>query len=254
MAKKVRKQQKSILHFLFILLALSLFLFGTVLFKKNQENSDVKGDSTMSRSVDSKGVIPPEHEESNAGEACGLRVNRFCTGKLICAPLDLAGTALKEHEDKNRVMPVDDVWCSKKSQDEYMDHPCNPRIPYYGACVKTGVWPRTSNTPTPTSAPTTSETQSLVPTSTPTKPPRPTSGSTATMTPSSTPKYIPTATPVKKQEHTPTPTPPSGCNYIHVTCIQEPCGPILDCSSQKSAPVLTPFQNIVQTIRSMLGL
>jgi len=207
----------------------------------------------MNRSVDSRGAIPPDQEESNAGEACGLRVNRFCASGLMCAPLELSDTILAKYANANTMKSVSD--CSLSSAGDDMENPCSRNILYYGACVKKGVWPRTSNTPTPSSvAPTASETQSLMPTLTPTMPLRPTSGSTAAMTPSSTPKYTPTATPGKKQEYTPTPMPSPGCNYIHVTCIQEPCDPILDCSSQENTPVRTPLQNFVQTIRNMLGL
>ncbi|MFH0749316.1 MAG: hypothetical protein V1917_00180 [Candidatus Gottesmanbacteria bacterium] len=45
--KKKNTSNSSLLKILLILLAISLFLFGTVLFGKNQENSDIKGDSTV---------------------------------------------------------------------------------------------------------------------------------------------------------------------------------------------------------------
>jgi len=157
MAKKAKKSNKSLLNSLLVVLGISLFLFGFVVFKNNQENSDVKGESTEARQVDSSGrvIIPPKNRTANAGEACGRSINRACQRNLICAPLGpsyrLLATKATEVESttESEGVSAEEKMCIGKTEDEIKTG-CLPYIPYYGACVKKGVWPPPPQKPTPT--------------------------------------------------------------------------------------------------------
>jgi len=140
MAKKMKKPERSLLNILFVILALSLFLFGTVLFRKNQENADVQGvmtDGTMK---------PPINKTAKAGEACGKSINKGCQKELICAPLmplyktlKTTATTTELAAEADSVLPGERP-CLGKPESDIKDA-CLPFLPYYGACVKKGVWP-----------------------------------------------------------------------------------------------------------------
>jgi len=192
MAKKFKKSTKSLLNILLVVLALSLFLFGVVIFKINNGNQDVKGESTTI-SNDSKmrascnmTVNPPRRCPSGyecksnprnnprlvgsdgvcmkqnlakEGEACGRSMNQACRKDLICAPLGssyrLLSTQATEVESttESEGVTTEEKLCLGKTEDEIKTG-CFPYIPYYGACVKKGVWPPPTQKPTPTQTPT----------------------------------------------------------------------------------------------------
>jgi hypothetical protein len=225
MAKKTKKSNKSLLNSLLVVLGISLFLFGFVVFKNNQESSDVKGVSTTvslscNMSVHPARTCPSGYECKNntrsnprlvgsdgvcmkqnlakEGEACGRSINQACRKDLICAPLGqsykLLNTQATEVESttESEGISVEEKTCIGKSEDEIKSG-CFPYIPYYGACVKKGVWPPPPQKPTPTPGPCYQ--------------PRICSGNTCTGGP---PVGI-NGVAINMPQCTPTPTPSSGC-------------------------------------------
>jgi len=151
MAKKTKKSNKSLLNTLLVVLGISLFLFGVVVFKNNQENSDVKGDSTAL-------ISEVQMVQVDAGEACGRSISRRCKNDLVCAPLAPSYRLLNakasevESTTESESVSTDAQKCLGMPENEIKGG-CAFYIPYYGACVKKGVWPPPSITPKPTSGP-----------------------------------------------------------------------------------------------------
>ncbi|MFH0749317.1 MAG: hypothetical protein V1917_00185 [Candidatus Gottesmanbacteria bacterium] len=94
---------------------------------------------------------------ANAGEACGKSIGMGCKKELLCAPLApsyklLAVKAMEaETAAETETVSADVVKCIGKTENEIKSG-CLPYIPYYGACVKKGVWPP-KVTPIPTQTP-----------------------------------------------------------------------------------------------------
>jgi|GEM_PF-3872245 len=155
MAKKTKKINSSLLKLLLCLLGISIILFLFVVYKNN--TSSVKGDSTISTGSGSVKMVNLMERTANAGEACGKSVNKACLKDLICAPLGASYKILqaKAAEIESRVesesVPQEQRLCIGKTENG-MTGGCMPYIPYYGACIKVGVWPPPvpKITPTPT--------------------------------------------------------------------------------------------------------
>jgi hypothetical protein len=185
MAKKKHSRKTSTNSVLFGIIGVVVVVLGilfiSIEWNKRKEMENVKGESTTASLSCNMTVHPartcPSGYEckqisilkgsdgicmkqalANAGEACGRSINRACQKNLICAPLGpsyrLLATKATEVESTTETETVSTEvrTCIGKSEDEIKSG-CFPYIPYYGACVKKGVWPPPPIKPTPTPTP-----------------------------------------------------------------------------------------------------
>jgi hypothetical protein len=159
MAKRKQSTKNNTTSIFLGVIGIFIIVFGILFiateWSKRKEMENVKGESTVSTE---SSMIPPKDRTANAGEACGRSIGRGCKKDLICAPLApsyrLLTTKATEVESMTETETVSTEvrTCIGKSEDEIKSG-CLPYIPYYGACVKKGVWPPPSIKPTPTPGP-----------------------------------------------------------------------------------------------------
>lgn len=117
-----KKSDFPLLKILVMILIMSLFLFGVVIFEKN--NPNVRGVMT-----DSNSSFP---RTSTEGDACGTSIGIACRKDLVCAPF--AGSS-----NQSDVANLERRCLGKPEAS--LPGGCSLFIPGYGACVREGVWP-----------------------------------------------------------------------------------------------------------------
>jgi len=144
MAKRTRKSSKFnttsiLLGAIGILAILFVVLFVGNEWSRRSAMVNVKGETT-------DGKRPPIQYTANAGEACGKSMKLGCIKELICAPLMPPYRLLKKNATPAELAAEEDVVlpeerpCFGRPANEITDR-CPQFLPYYGACVKKGVWP-----------------------------------------------------------------------------------------------------------------
>lgn len=171
-------------------------LLPVILYQGFKSSFDIRSRAALETGID----VPLFKRTGGAGESCGLNSKILCKKDLVCAPLLLV---FQSGSVNTEVQPIGD-----------------DTTPSYGACVKTGVWPQPSSSPTAGSKPCMIRPQPCV-----------------ESPGQKCPEYAPPApgtvicspTPIPSQTE-PLPNPPVGCKYQYVKCVQAPCQPTLSCT------------------------